>query len=162
MYDDIKEDKFWVQYHCLDIRGLIYFIKGNRRIQVTTDHKVYFYLIDKESLMPVLENVMFNFMNCSQMMFGPKVKFCITYKNNERGFDVYTRKFTHGLKINVIKEDLEGSHGLHIESMNAFIISKIDTIRMYDSQTYQEMEDHSIKIKLLESTTKEENEIISM
>ena len=32
VYDDIKEDKFWVQYYRLDIRGLIYFIKGNKRI----------------------------------------------------------------------------------------------------------------------------------
>lgn len=96
------------------------------------------------------------------MMFGPKVKFCITYKNNEAGFDVYTRKFTHSLTANVIKDDLEGSHGLHIESMNAFLISKKDTIRMYDSQTYQEMSDHCIQVKLLESETKEENEIIAM
>lgn len=33
-------------------------------------------------MMPKLENVMTNFMQCSQMMFGSKVKYCVTYKNN--------------------------------------------------------------------------------
>ena len=44
------------------MRGQIYFIKGNIRIQVTTDDKIYFFLIDKETFMPKLENVMYNFM----------------------------------------------------------------------------------------------------
>jgi hypothetical protein len=44
---------------------MIYFIKGNKRIQVTTDEKVYFYLIDPVTFEPTLENVMFNYMNCS-------------------------------------------------------------------------------------------------
>ena len=65
------------------MRGQLYFIKGNIRIQVTTDDRVFFYKIDKETLIPNLENVMFNFMNASQMMFGSKVRFCVTYKQNE-------------------------------------------------------------------------------
>ena len=73
----------WTQYHKFEkMRGKIYFIRGNVRIQVTTDEKVYFYLIDKETFEPKLENVMFNFMQCSQMMFGAKVRYGITYKAN--------------------------------------------------------------------------------
>ena len=37
---------------------MIFYIKGNIRIQITTDEFIYFYLIDKETLMPTLENVM--------------------------------------------------------------------------------------------------------
>ena len=56
----------WTQYFKIPkMRGNIFFIKGNIRFQVTTDEKVYFYLIDKITLMPKLENVMYNFMNCS-------------------------------------------------------------------------------------------------
>ena len=55
----------WELYHDLNIRGFIFYIKGNIRIQVTTDHMVYFYIIDKDTLMPELENVMYNFMGCN-------------------------------------------------------------------------------------------------
>jgi len=68
------------------MRGQIFFIRGNVRIQVATDSKIYFYLIDKDTMEPHLENVMYNFMNCSQMMFGAKVRYGITYKANQPGF----------------------------------------------------------------------------
>lgn len=70
----------WEQYHEIGIRGFIYYIKGNIRIQVTSDTHIYFYLIDKDTLMPKLENVMFNYMGCNQMMFGSKVRYGISYK----------------------------------------------------------------------------------
>lgn len=61
-------------------RGQLYFIKGNDRFQITTDERIYFYLIDKETLEPSLENVMFNYMNCAQMMFGTSARFAVTFK----------------------------------------------------------------------------------
>lgn len=87
-----------MQYHSVKTRGFIYYIKGNIRIQVTTDELIYFYLIDKETLMPKLENVMYNYMKCSQMMFGSKVRYGITYKTNEKSFDVYRRKYQHNIQ----------------------------------------------------------------
>jgi len=42
----------WELYHQIRLRGFIYFIKGNDRIQITTDELIYFYLIDSETLMP--------------------------------------------------------------------------------------------------------------
>ena len=72
----------WTQYHTIKVRGFIYYIKGNIRIQITTDQKIYFYLIDKETYMPELENVMYNFMCCNQMMFGSRVRYGISYKTN--------------------------------------------------------------------------------
>jgi hypothetical protein len=55
----------WILFHVIKVRGMIYFIKGNIRIQVTTDDYVFFYLIDKETFMPTLENVMQNYMGCN-------------------------------------------------------------------------------------------------
>jgi len=49
----------------LERRGFIYYIKGNIRIQITTDEKIFFYLIDKETFEPILENVMMNYMACN-------------------------------------------------------------------------------------------------
>ena len=54
-----------------------------------------------------MENVMFNFMNCNQMMFGSKVKYSVTYKTNQRSFDIYRRKYWHDFKVPVSDENLE-------------------------------------------------------
>ena len=63
--DIFTHEKSWVNYHTIDSCGFVYWIKGNKRIQVTTNEKIYFYLIDPITYMPELENVMFNFMNCT-------------------------------------------------------------------------------------------------
>ena len=75
------EDQYkWVQYHDIKVRGFIYFIKGNIRIQITTDEMIYFYMINNETFLPELENVMYNFMDCNQMMFGSKRRYGVSYK----------------------------------------------------------------------------------
>ena len=101
--EDDDNVKKWTLYQEINQRGFIYFIKGNKRIQVTTDEKIYFYLIDPETFMPTLENVMFNFMGCNQMMFGSKVKYGITYKQNQKSFDIYRRRYEHDFMIPVVK-----------------------------------------------------------
>ena len=63
--DKMTKQESWVLYHTLKVRGFIYYIKGNIRIQVTTDEIIYFYLIDKETFMPTLENLMYNYMGCN-------------------------------------------------------------------------------------------------
>ena len=55
----------WNQYKILDHRGFLSFNKGNIRIQITTAEKIYFYLIDKETFMPDLENLMLNYLGCT-------------------------------------------------------------------------------------------------
>jgi hypothetical protein len=104
-----------------------------------------------DDLMPTLENVMFNFMNCSQMMFGSKVKYGITYKTNQKSFDIHRRKFEHDFKVNVVAADLDGSRGLPIESMNAFLVSRIAIIRFFDIDTFEEIKECQITIPLLVS-----------
>lgn len=41
--------RIWKQYDQIERRGFIYYIRGNVRIQITTDDKIYFYLIHKET-----------------------------------------------------------------------------------------------------------------
>ena len=113
-YDEETEDRLWRQYEKIESRGSIYYIKGNLRIQITTDQKIYFYLIDKDTLMPVLENVMFNYMSCNQMMFGSKVRYCVTFKTNQKSFDIYRRKYEHHFRANVVKNNFDGSRGMEI------------------------------------------------
>lgn len=68
--DKFTGSKDWINYFTIEMGGNIFFIKGNNRIQIVTDDKIYFYKVDSESYMPELENVMSNFMDCSNMMFG--------------------------------------------------------------------------------------------
>ena len=82
MVDVMTKVESWKLFHTIKCRGFIFYIKGNIRIQITTDQLVYFYIINKETFMPELENVMYNYMGCSQMMFGSKVRYGITYKTN--------------------------------------------------------------------------------
>ena len=170
LFFKLKKDPFtgessWDLYHEIKNRGFIYFIKGNKRIQITTDQKIFFYLIDPKTFLPILENVMFNFMNCTQMIFGSKVKYGITFKTNASSFDIYRRKYEHNFQVNVVSEyNLDGSRGLPIEAMNAFLISKTDRIKFFDTKTYKEIKECEIKIPLLEKKAKERepNQIISL
>ena len=82
-----EETGEWTEYECFDdMRGQIFFIRGNVRIQVTTDQKIYFFMINKKTLQPTLENVMYNFMECSQLMFGSRVRFGISFKFGQPNF----------------------------------------------------------------------------
>jgi len=80
IYNKMDEITEWVLYNSINVRGFIYFIRGNVRIQITTDQLIYFYLIDTETFEPTLENVMYNYMMCNQMMIGAMKKYSITYK----------------------------------------------------------------------------------
>ena len=160
VYDEIRDRRVWKQYHVIPERGFIYYIKGNVRIQITTDEKIYFYLIDQETFEPELENVMYNYMNCNQMMFGSKVKYGITYKTNQRSFTIYRRKYLHNFKVPVIAENLESAKGLEIKSMDIFLVSKIDKVVMYDSLTFEEI--GNLNITLFVSETRERTEILAM
>ena len=153
--DPTKMNKFWKQYNQLDVRGFIYFIKGNKRIQITTDDKIYFYLIDPETLMPELENVMANYMGCNQMMFGARVRYGITFKTNQRSFRVYRRRHEHDFIVPVQRDNLEGAHAIDMPKSKTYRIAKIDMIRIYDSQTFDEV--GSVHIPLLPSDSREPN-----
>ena len=126
----------WIKYFELNIRGQIYFIKGNERIQITSNHLVYFYLIDKQTLIPVLENVMYNYMECSQMMIGAAKRFSVTYTSNQRQFDIFTRKYMHNFRVNVDSTNFESQKALEISSSNILLVSLTDKILIFDVITH--------------------------
>jgi hypothetical protein len=85
------------------------------------------------------------------MMFGSKVRYGITFKTNQRSFDIYRRKYEHDFCANILEENLDRSKAIPIETMNAFMISKIDIIRFFDVDTYEELKECQINIPLLKS-----------
>ena len=98
------DEREWQVYQSILKVGqnTIYFINGNIRIQIVTAEKIFYYLIDRETLKAELQYVMFNYMKCSQIMIGPRVRYAITYKSGEQSFDLYRKKYIHGFKVPVI------------------------------------------------------------
>lgn len=134
----------WEQYHELpDMRGNIYFIRGNIRIQVCTDDYIYFFKICKETFQPTLENVMYNNMSCSVMMFGARVRFGVTYKANQPDFTIYTRKFGHNFKVPVDVADHEGAIGYSLKILKRYVVAHGISLTVYDEHTFKNEDRHS-------------------
>ena len=114
-----------------------------------------FYSIDEDTYEPTLENVMLNYMKCSTMMFGSKVRYGITYKIKSKSFNIYRRKYVHDYKVNVLKANLEGSISLNFDTLDMFLCSQIDKVLMYDSINFQYLGE--IPITLLKTETREPN-----
>ena len=91
------------------------------------------------------------------MMFGSKVRYCVTYKNNENNFEVFTRKYHHDYKITFNDENFEGAKGLEIQSMQTFIVGKDDELRMFDSFTFEEVKENRIQLSLFKSEDRYKN-----
>lgn len=72
------------------------------------------------------------------MMIGSHKKYAITYKANERGFEIYQRKFLHDLRVCINASNFEGAKSLEIVSSGMFLISKVDEIIIYDNNIYKD------------------------
>jgi len=127
---------------------------------VVSPQWISFYHIDPETLQPVLENKMFNYMKCAYMLYGPKVKYCITYGIDTQEISIIKRKYWHNFKANLCQENFEGSKGIEFVSMNIFVVTKVDKILVYDSSTYSQID--TIPITLLKTETREPNEVIAL
>ena len=90
---------------------------------MTTDEIIYFYIIDKETLIPKLENAMKNFLKCSQLMFGSRKKYGISYKQNQSEFSIYTRKFYHNYKVDINQDNFEGAVGCNLQWAKRYVVA---------------------------------------
>ena len=151
---------------------MIFFIRGNIRVNICTDDKIYFYLINNEEFKPKLENVMFNYMGCNNIIFGSDVSFAITYNVNKEKMTLFQRKYEHSYKGAIMKENLTNSFGLSIESMNKILLAKnnkgyCNTITVIDNRDYLELKDQEIELRFNKSfemtaKTKKRSMILSM
>ena len=139
-----KDDKdpdapaIWRQYCTLDNkRGTLFFIRGNIRIQITCEEKIYFYIINKMTLMPELENVMYNFMNCSSLMFGSRVRYGISFKQSQPDFEIYTRSHYHNFKVCINNNNFEGAVGCNLASQNAYVMAEKLNVGVYSAENFK-------------------------
>lgn len=117
--------------------------------------------------MPTLENVMYNNMSCSMMMFGSRVRFGIAYKSNQPGFTIYSRKHFHNFKVAISNENYEGSHGSNLAKYNQYIIADKTKIGVYDCDTYELLQSwgvptNSEDIEILTMTVSNDNQKIGV
>ena len=98
------------------------------------------------------------------MMFGSKSKYCITFKMNQRSFDIYRRKYEHNYRVCVVQDNLSGSKCLPMQTanMNALLVCKNDTIKFYDLDSYKELESCRLTLKLVQPNGGTKLEIIGM
>jgi hypothetical protein len=63
-------------------------------------------------------------MNCSQMMFGAKVRYGITFKAGQPNFTVYIRKYYHNFKVQLTSRNLEGSKGANLAGTGQYVLTE--------------------------------------
>jgi len=80
---------------------------------------------------------MYNFMQSAQLMFGSKVRYAISYKQNQPGFQVYTRKFYHNFKVQISSENMEGAVGANLKMSDNYIIAEQTKISIVDPKTFE-------------------------
>jgi hypothetical protein len=126
---------------------------------VTENKFIYFYIMDSNGL-PELQNVMQNYMGCSQIMFGDSKKSSITYKQNEKSFEIYQRKYLHNLRVCVNSLNMEGAKSVEIKCMNCIFVTNFSSIDVYSSKNFRKVK--TIPIPLLKTESREPNEIIGI
>ena len=82
--------------------------------------------------MPELENVMYNFIGCSSLMFGAGARYGISFKTNQPGFDIFTRKCYHNFKGCITSKNFEGAVGCTMGDMGMYALAETLNIGLYD------------------------------
>ena len=94
------------------------------------------------------------------MMIGAAKRYSITYKTNEKDFEIYHRKFMHNLRVCVNENNFEGSKAVELPLSNFFLVSDVSEVLMIDNMNYSVV--GKLPINLLETSTRESNEIIGL
>jgi hypothetical protein len=158
--DEETGDKLWVQYHTIDKPAFISFTEGNVRLQLIENEMIYFYVIDKETWMPKLDSVMSNYLVCNQMIIDRNVRYCISFKANQKDFMITRSKYNHEFMVQLNNQNLEKQIGLCLDNKDAFLVSHTDKVIIYNSNTYQETS--RLPIKLLDSDTREPTQVLEL
>lgn len=71
------------------------------------------------------------------MMFGSRVRFGITYKANQPGFQIYTRKYYHNFKVTTDTKNFEGALGKNLASIDAYVMTDKTSIIINDNKDFR-------------------------
>lgn len=127
------------------MRGTVYFMRGNVRFQITTEERVYFYLISRETLEPQLENVMGNYLGCSNLLFGARVRYGVAFKASEPGIQVHRRRLFHNFKVCLHQEPSGEAVCDELRSLKQFIVGRQRRVQINWSANFQMAVEWEIK-----------------
>jgi hypothetical protein len=71
------------------------------------------------------------------MMFGTRVRYGITYKTNQPGFQIYTRKFYHNFKVAITTESYEGAKGCILNNTDGYLLAEKKKIGIYSQEGFK-------------------------
>ena len=55
---------------------------------------------------------------------------------NQKNFTIYRRKYMHNLKVCVNATNFEGCKGIELVSQNIFLVTNLDQVLIFDSETF--------------------------
>lgn len=70
------------------------------------------------------------------MMYGPRSRYCITFKVGQIGFNLYRRKYNHNYIVRANKHNFEGLDGICINSRKEYMIYDFNKVLVYDQQDF--------------------------
>ena len=68
------------------------------------------------------------------MMYGVRGKYGITFKTNERSFDIYRRKYVHDYKVTVDHKSFDQAKCIPFNEMNILLVTAVTAIKFYDME----------------------------
>jgi hypothetical protein len=80
-------------------------------------------------------------------MFGPLVRFSITYKTNQAGFTNYTRKYYHNFKVAITNKNYEGAKGASLKTMGSYLMTDGMHIGIYNEKTFKITDSWEVKTR---------------
>ena len=102
---------------------------------------------------PILKTVIFNYSGSDEVLMGNKMSFLIDLNYSKKFFTVLRRKYNHCTSTKIIKEEFSESCALELTGSKVFLISHIDRVKMYCSETFKYLGE--MPVQLFISDTRE-------
>ena len=78
------------------------------------------------------------------MIIGAKVKYCITYKEGEPDFSIFTRRQFHNFKVPLTSESFEGALGANVGNYNQYVITQQRMVNIFNMRDFQELQEFDV------------------
>jgi hypothetical protein len=127
----------------------ISYTHGDYRFQLIQENKIKIYCLEvrDDKFRPVLENTLYNFMKCSQLLLSKNGEFAVSYKHDQDNLYVYERKYFHDFEVKVDSKDYEGTiaktlkGGFFVLGFNKYIQIYNKKKEVKESHTIQNIDD---------------------
>lgn len=132
------------------------YTSGDTRFQLIQEKKIQIYklVVMDGKFRPVLENTMFNYMNCSQLLLSKNGDFAVSFKYDQNNLYIYERKYLHSFSVKIDGKDYEGTIARTLKDGH-FVLAHHRYVKIYNSKKKQKAK---IKIDKLQ----EDEEVVSM